>query len=345
MIEGHGDDLYRYGGKVKYNFSSNVHSDVDHSKLMRHLSSLGERLKSYPEPEAGSLEKHIAARTGVSPDEVLVTNGATEAIYLIAMSLRGSNAQIMAPAFREYQDACRIHGVGVEFISGLRQIAPEASSLWLCNPANPTGIVTDRVTIENALMAHQDKLFVIDQAYAAYSVKPVLSRQEAVAAGNVIMLSSLTKDFAVPGLRIGYAVGAAHLLSTLRRLRMPWSVNALAIEAAGYLLEHADDYKINAALLHDGALEIAASFSEMGITVKPSDCNFILCRLPDSNEEGDHLSAAALKEFLIDNYGILIRDASNFEGLDSRHFRVAAQSPEANSLLCEAVADFMAHHS
>lgn len=352
MIDGHGDDLYRYEGKIKYNFSSNVYSEVDHSGLMAHLAGLGDRLKSYPEPEARSLEAKIASIIGVNPDEVLVTNGATEAIYLTAMSQQGKTAQIVAPAFREYQDACRIHGVTVDFISGISQISEATPSLWLCNPANPTGQVTDIEAIKKYLVRCPDKLFVIDQAYAAYSMLPTLSPIDAVNAGNVILLSSLTKDFAVPGLRIGYAVGSRSQLDKLRALRMPWSVNALAIEAAKYLLDHASDYRINAALLHNEAIRLASSFSAMGIDTTPTDCNFLLCKLPQTNlppvggiRGASHvdktIGASHLKQFLITNYGILIRDASNFEGLSPYHFRVAAQSPEANRILIDAISDFV----
>lgn len=351
MLHGHGDDLYRYGDKIKYNFSSNVYSDVDHSALMRHLAGMGKLLKSYPEPEAKSLEAKIAAMVGVKPEEVLVTNGATEAIYLIALSQHGRKTQIIAPAFREYQDACRIHGVDIEFIPEMSHISKEASSLWLCNPANPSGMVTDLILIKDALNEFTDKLFVIDQAYAAYSVKPVLSHRDAVDAGNVILLSSLTKDFAVPGLRIGYAVGNRVLLDRLRGLRMPWSVNAMAIEAADFLLDHRTDYRIDARLLHDEALQLATGFRKLGITVSSTDCNFILCKLPPA--QGSEFSelalqpnlppdvglrgAALLKQHLIDLHGILIRDASNFEGLSPLHFRVAAQSPAANTLLLSAL--------
>lgn len=358
MIDGHGDDLYCYGNRIKYNFSSNVYSEVNHSGLMAHLASFGDRLKSYPEPEARSLEAKIASLIGANPEEVLVTNGATEAIYLIAMSQRGKRTQIVAPAFREYQDSCRIHGADIDFISDISQISDEASSLWLCNPANPTGKVTDVRLIKSTLAKHPKKLFVIDQAYAAYSVRPVLSHADAINAGNVILLSSLTKDFAVPGLRIGYAVGSRPLLDHLRTLRMPWSVNTLAIEAAKYLLDNADEYKINAESLHQEALRISLSFSALGINVLSTDCNFLLCQLPPISPNLPTLNpnlspinpnlppvggirGASLKQYLIANHGILIRDASNFEGLSPYHFRVAAQTHEANDHLIEATSAFV----
>ena len=143
MIEGHGDDLHRYQGKVKYNFSSNIYAGVNHEGLMKHISSLGNLIKSYPEPEPVSLERLIATEHGVRPEEVLVTNGATEAIYLIARVLGGKRAGIVSPTFREYQDACRINGLQVVFISEVTDSA-DVESVWVCNPNNPTGKVIDK---------------------------------------------------------------------------------------------------------------------------------------------------------------------------------------------------------
>lgn len=330
MIEGHGDDLHRYQGKVKYNFSSNIYAGVNHEGLMKHISSLGNLIKSYPEPEPVSLERLIASEHGVRPEEVLVTNGATEAIYLIARVLGEKRAGIVSPTFREYQDACRINGLQVVFISEVTDSA-DVESVWVCNPNNPTGKVIDKNLLLREACLHPEKLFVIDQAYALYTSLPVVSPSEGVGAGNIILLSSLTKQFAVPGLRIGYAVGSEKLLERIRGVRMPWSVGGISISGAEYLIEHKDSYAIDSEGLHREALRLAEAFGEIGIDVCETDCNFILCRLPEGRR------ADELKECLVERVGILIRDASNFEGLDSRCFRVAAQGREENDLLIKAL--------
>ncbi|MDE6023808.1 MAG: aminotransferase class I/II-fold pyridoxal phosphate-dependent enzyme, partial [Muribaculaceae bacterium] len=179
-----------------------------------------------------------------------------------------------------------------------------------------------------------DIVFVVDQAYSPYSVKDVLSVGDVVSRPNVVMLLSLTKQFVVPGLRIGYAVGNETVTSRIRSLRMPWSVNAMAIEASRYLLADGNGYDIDAESLHSEALRIAGEFRRIGISVEDTDCNFFLSSLPDR-------SASELKEWLIDKYGLLIRDASNFEGLSKRHFRIAAQSAEENDLLIKAIEEWI----
>lgn len=330
MIDGHGDDIWRYGDKVRYNFSTNIHAAFDHSSLMERLMECQGVVTSYPEPVPVSVEKAVARLHGCDSAEVMVTNGATESIYLIARGYAGIKSVIIIPTFKEYQDACVMHGHDVVVVTGLDMIPDDAGMVWLCNPNNPTGRVVPREALLRIVKDNSDKIFVIDQAYGEYTTLPVLSAEDAVSAGNVVLLGSLTKRFAVPGLRIGYSIGAGDLMDNIRKWRMPWSVNGLAIAGALYLLEHISDYNIDASSLHAEALRISDEFMDMGIRVTPTDCNFLLCELPHGN-------AHDLKRSLVEKSGILIRDASNFEGLDSRFFRVAAQSHEENDILIKEV--------
>lgn len=334
MIEGHGDDTFRYGSKIRHNFSTNICSDVDHAGLMAHLSTLGEKLSSYPPPVPASVENLLAEEAGIGADCVMVTNGATEAIYLIAHHLQGRHSAIISPTFREYQDACKLYRHQISFISELSDIPAEAQAVWLCNPNNPTGHVTEKTQLLKTIDGHRDHIFIIDQAYCDYTSRPVLSAREAVERPNVILLHSLTKRFAIPALRIGYAVGNPRLLSSVKELRMPWAVNLFAIEGAEYLLRNGSGYCIDHRQLHAEACRIASRLSESGINVLPTDCNFILCHLP-------HGKASELKNFLIDRHGLLIRDASNFQGLSEAHFRIAAQSRDENDLLISAIKQWM----
>ena len=121
MIEGHGDDAYKYKA-IKINFSSNVYNHVDHSGLHQHLFQQMESIRTYPEPEPYSLEKVLAERFHLSSEEVCVTNGATEAIYLIAQTFRNQISAILMPTFSEYADACRMHG---HRVSSLYQLPKE----------------------------------------------------------------------------------------------------------------------------------------------------------------------------------------------------------------------------
>lgn len=333
MIDGHGDDLFRYRNKIKINFSTNIPQNVDHSGLIAHLAEFSDIISSYPEPEPRSVEEKLAGTLGLAADNIMVTNGATEAIYLIAQTYSGCRSSIIIPTFREYQDACRIFNHSVCFASSLEEIKGYEDVVWLCNPNNPDGRVSNRKELLEVIDRCPDILFIVDQAYEPYSIKEVLSAEDVIFRQNIGMLQSLTKQFVVPGLRIGYVIANAGIINRVRSLRMPWSVNAMAIEAAHYLLENANDYVIDAASLHSEAMRLTKAFRKLDISVAETDCNFILAKLPSH-------SASELKEWLIENHGLLIRDASNFQGLSNRHFRVAAQTQEENNLLIKAIEEW-----
>lgn len=330
MIEGHGDDAYKYKA-IKINFSSNVYNHVDHSGLRQHLFRQMESIRTYPEPEPYSLEKKLAEQLHLSAKEVCVTNGATEAIYLIAQTFRNQTSAILMPTFSEYADACRLHGHKVISIYSLDNLPGNARLVWLCNPNNPTGEVRDRKALKTCITEHPNCLFIIDQSYEFFTLKPLLTAREAAELPNVILLHSMTKRFAVPGLRLGYMTACDNLLHEIRLQRMPWSVNQLAIEAGHYLLQSSSEYNIDIPLLLREKERLVQSLLSIGgMEVWPSDTHYMLVQLRMGK-------AAALKEYLATEHGILIRDASNFEGLNEHFFRIATQTPEENDKLVEGI--------
>lgn len=330
MIEGHGDDAYKYKA-IKINFSSNVYNHVDHSGLRQYLCRQMETIRTYPEPEPFSLEKVLAEQLHLSPKEVCVTNGATEAIYLIAQTFRNRTSAILMPTFSEYADACKLHSHKVISIYDLDNLSEMVNLVWLCNPNNPTGEVREKEVLKDCITKHANCLFVIDQSYEFFTLKPLLTAMEAVEFPNVILLHSMTKRFAVPGLRLGYITACNNLLREIRLQRMPWSVNQLAIEAGYYLLRSSSDYDIDIPLLLSEKERLSKSLISIGgIEIWPSDTHYMLVRLRMGK-------AFALKEYLAMEHGILIRDASNFEGLNEQFFRIATQTPEENDKLVECI--------
>lgn len=329
MIEGHGDDAYKYKA-IKINFSSNVYNHVDHSGLHQHLFQQMESIRTYPEPEPYSLEKVLAERFHLSSEEVCVTNGATEAIYLIAQTFRNQISAILMPTFSEYADACRLHGHKVVPIYNLNRLPDRGRLIWLCNPNNPTGEVREKEVLTACIKQNSQRIFVMDQSYEFFTQKALLTAKEAAEFPNVILLHSMTKRFAVPGLRLGYITACKELLHEIRTQRMPWSVNQLAIEAGHYLLS-SSQYDIDISLLLREKERLVQSLLSIGgMEIWPSDTHYMLVQLRMGK-------AAALKEYLATEQGILIRDASNFEGLNEHFFRIATQTPEENDKLVESI--------
>ena len=320
MIEGHGDDLYRYK-KIKMNFSSNIYAGTDLSELEIYLQTRLDVVRSYPEPSAASLEQMIARMHGISPDEVLVTSGAVDAIYLIAQTYRELGAyHVIQPTFREYEDACHVFGYGER---------EDGDLCWLCNPNNPTGSV---MGVEEVLaLADCHRTLVIDQSYEDYTMSPLLQPADVVNREDIILLHSMTKRYAVPGLRLGYVTASAQVISRLRDQYRPWAINSLSLEAGKWLVSHEAvaikdlrSYLAETQRLRDMLNEIE------GIEAQQTQTNFFLCTIR-------HATAAELKEYLAREHGILIRDASNFTGLTPHHFRIATQSPAENDALIAAI--------
>ncbi len=333
MFYGHGDDIHKYPD-IRINFSSNVYNHFNQEGLKKHLMKHIGKISNYPEPLPTSLEKALAKDMDLKTAQVMVTNGATEAIYLIAQSFYGCNSIVLEPTFSEYADACLCHRHKVTLLHQMPTSTHYFDLCWICNPNNPTGIVVAKESLVNLINSNRGIIFVIDASYAPFTDQPVFSPQEAAKMKNVIMLHSMTKTFAIPGLRLGYAIANKKLLEKISTLRMPWSVNALAIEAGLYLLQHKEEYTIDIKHIIEERKRVAERLNSTGIvTVEPSDTHILLCKIKRG-------TATRLKEFLATHHKILIRDASNFNGLTNKHFRIAIQTPEENDKLIYAISQW-----
>ncbi len=335
MLQGHGDDLMNYRD-IRLNFSSNVYQHLYHEDLLCYLADHLDDISSYPQPRPQRLEAQLAPLLGVRSGEVCVTAGATEAIYLIAQTFRRSRTAVLQPTFSEYRDACQLHEHTLVDIYSLDQIPERAEMVWLCNPNNPTGGVWDTDKLLEVIDNHRDRLFVIDQSYADFTLLPVITPRQAAERANVILLYSFTKRYTMPGLRLGYLVANDGLVGQLRLQLMPWTVNQVALNAADYLLSHEEAFRLPVEELNEERVRVAALLERTGcIEVWPSDCHILLCRLRIGN-------ASSLKEYLATEHGMLIRDASNFRGLDAGFFRIAVQSQEDDNALVEAIEEWIA---
>ena len=326
MITGHGDDIHVYEG-VRMNFSSNIYAHADITPLVEHLRGEMVRICNYPEPEPLTLEAKIAEKEGVDAECVIVTNGATEAIYLAAEACRNlglSHHHIIQPTFAEYEDACRNAGLLIQ-----ADADEDTDAVWICNPNNPTGECID--TEGMLMLAKEYGTLIIDQSYENITLCRIMTARKAIDAGNIIQIHSMTKTCAIPGLRLGYIVTSRRYAKAIRKCLRPWSVNSLAISAGHYILDNdfkavrdIDEYLSEAQRLRNELDAIE------GVSVMPTDTNFMLCELSVG-------TAAELKDWLAKEHGILIRDASNFRTLTPRHFRVAAQNKEENDTLINAI--------
>lgn len=335
MTYGHGDDKYRYGDRIKMNFSSNIYQRADLTELKDYLATRLDAIGNYPEPEPRALEALIAEKLEISADMVMVTNGANEAIYLIAQLYRHWASVIPQPTYNEYADACRMFGHTISYDRNDElNILPEDRIYWLCNPDNPTGNVLLKSLITHIIRKHPRYLYVIDQSYADYTLQPMLEMKEMLDCYNVMILQSLSKKYCVPGLRLGYLTASPIIIDRLRDIRQPWTVNALAIEAGKWLIENDPKMLPDLKEYLDEAQRLKQQLADIeGLMVMDTQTHYMLVNI-------DWATSLELKNWLIEHHGILIRDASNFHSLDDHCFRVAAQTLEENDALVAAIKAF-----
>ncbi|PQA54905.1 threonine-phosphate decarboxylase [Siphonobacter curvatus] len=330
MLQGHGDDGYQYGKPILADFSTNVWYGGEPAGLKAYLFDRWSSINRYPEVLAESLIERLSVHHQQAPTQFLVNSGTTESIYLVAQAFAGSRTTIVIPAFAEYEDATRMHGHTLTFLPWEQTEAlPESDLVFICNPNNPTGAVFQK--LDYWLQTYPQTVFVVDEAFIDFT-RAIDSCESLIASyGNLIILRSLTKTYAIPGLRLGYVMAQENGIERLKRYKQPWTVNALALAAGHFIFEHFDAIQLPLdQLLIDKEKVVTALRTHSGLRIHNSHTHFFLGETLDN-------TAAELKRYLLESHGLLIRDASNFRGLSPRHFRIATRTPEENQWLLNAL--------
>jgi histidinol-phosphate aminotransferase len=281
----------------------------------------------------------VAALHGRRPEEIVPTNGAAQALWLLPAALRPSLAACVHPGFTEGEVALRAHGVPVHRV--LRDpdrgfaldpaAVPEAADLVLVgNPASPSGTLDPAAAV--LALRRPGRTVVVDEAFMdLVPGQPASLVRDAPE--DVIVVRSLTKSLSVPGLRVGYAVAAPVLAERLRSVRPPWSVNALALAALAAAARRPDAFARAAVRANAEREDLARGLAFIErIRVWPSCANFCLIEVPDGAYVTEALRAG----------GIAVRPAGSFPGLGSHHLRLTARDPAANARLLEALGEAVA---
>ncbi len=288
--------------------------------------------RAYPDPACTQLRALLAERHGLPPDRVLCANGSVALIRAVAQACLdvGEVGLIVGPTFGEYAAAVQaVGGVAVtvrtESVDAVQAaIATHRPALvFLCNPNNPTGFRW-RAPDLDAIAALAP--LVIDEAYMGFQ-RPVPA--PATGPGRLV-LRSLTKDHALAGLRVGYAIGPTDLVAVLGNLLVPWGVNALAQAAALAALRHPDAYRPAIDALWAERDRLVSAIRAAGHPVRAGSAPYFLVEVGDAA----HASAALLAA------GIVVRDCTSF-GLP-RHIRISPQDHAAGDRLLAALAEYRA---
>ncbi len=332
MIQGHGDDIYQSNQQIEINFSTNVWYGADKKAIIALVEKYAAEVFHYPQPDAGSFVKAAADYHGLQPANVIAGNGATELFYLVAHAFSGCRTLLVVPSFAEYEDACSLYCHRLEYAEDRESVknAGDTELLFIGNPNNPDGKIWSLEQLEFLLKRQPNRVLVVDESFIHFapevdSASVLLKRYE-----NLLIIRSMTKSYAIPGLRLGYMLGAAALMEKIRKFCQPWSVNALAIRIGEYLLREGDHLLPDAVRL----LERQHHFSQQmacipGFYPQFSRTSFFLTYT--------FYDTLLLKQYLREEHRILIRDASNFRGLDRHYFRVNTLTEYENEKLIKVL--------
>jgi len=299
-------------------------------------------LPHYPEPFAEQLTMQLGRHLDIDPGMILCGNGSTELIYLVVRALAPRKVLIPAPTFSEYERACNVQRGTTcvpyvlspednfdldvnRFISAMEG----CDMAFLCNPNNPTGrLLTRDAVITLADAAERLNCYlVVDEAFIDFTNEPGMVR-DVMNYSHLIVLRSLTKFYALSGLRIGYGVFPASLMGLMKKHKEPWTINLLAQQAGIAAINDTVYQRKTISSIAEGKRFVEQGLSTLGIEYLPSAVNYYLLRSGQAQE-------------IVESFrkkGILVRSCSNFAGLDDSYLRIAVRSLEDNAVLLKELA-------
>ena len=354
---------FEHGGDIKsvirennlneiMDFSANINPYGLSSNIKNAILADLDNIIHYPQPNAEDLRKKIGEIYNIASDKIIVGNGAVEIIYTLCHILKPKNALIISQGFSEYERAARSAGADIhyamldeklDFNSPMRDIIVNIKGndlLFIGNPNNPTGTLYMLEDME-LLIEHAENngcFVVVDESFMdfiktseAFSVLPLVEKYH-----NLLVLHSLTKFYAIPGLRLGFAATDHEVLDPLYAAKDIWNVNSLAQTAGMAAL---DDKKYQRRSRTYTRTEINYLYEELStldkLKVYEPTVNFILVNISKTG-----FTATQLREKLL-KYNIIIRNCANYPGLDENYVRFAVRRREENDELVDALTEIL----
>ena len=348
------EEIYHIKKEDITSFSANV-NPLGISPLLRDtLAKHVDAITSYPDREYTQLRKSICAYTGANFENIIVGNGSTELISLFIQTTHPKKALILGPTYSEYEREISLEGghtlyyplkeennFQMDVEDFCSQLNDSLDLLVLCNPNNPTSTAVARKDMRKILdCALQYGISVmVDETYEEFT--PEGSKISSIPLtnnyNNLIVLRGISKFFAAPGLRLGYAVtGNPDLLKYINTKKNPWTINSLA-EIAGCIMFSDKDYinKTKALITGERQRMYDTLSSWKTVKVYPSCTNFLLVRILREDVTSDMVFDHCIRK------GLMIRDCSTFPFLDSSYIRFCVMSPEKNNELLEAFREIL----
>lgn len=336
----HGGNIYTYRDCL--DFSANCNPLGTPESIKEAVRGSLEHLGDYPQVGYDPLKEALGEYEDMDPEHIICGNGAAELIFSLCQAVRPKRALIPVPTFAEYEQALASVGCEVEhvllreedtfqmqesFIDGLHR---DLDMVFLCNPNNPTGILTDREFLFRVLRNCRELgiLLVVDECFldfikepGKYSLKAQLPRYH-----NLFILKAFTKRYAMAGVRLGYGLCEnRELLENMAQVTQPWNISVMAQAAGIAALKEGSYVEQGRKLVFEEAVYLKEGLKELGFQVYPSEANYVFFR----GEPG-------LFEKGIRN-GVILRDCSNYPGLSEGYYRIAVRTRAENEKLLEAL--------
>ncbi len=350
---GHGGDLLTAQNQFgldtapRLDFSANINPLGPPTRLMEALIKQLDTIIHYPDPVQRLLKEKLADRLGIKTAQLVIGNGAAECMALIVLALQPQNVGVVYPCFSEYEKLSLAFGAKIVACYGKQenQFKPELADLFellskvdvafIGHPNNPTGMTytTDELRQIAEQAEATNTYLVIDEAFIDFlpenqrvTLLPGLEKYP-----HCLIVRSMTKFYAIPGLRLGFAVAEPDIIARLQAKQVTWSVNQLALAAGEICLDETDyETKTIELIAEQRAFLKHAIETRFNWFVFPGQANFLLVRLPESIKVAD-------LQWQMGKRGIMIRSCTMYPGLTDHDFRIAVRTQPENEELLTAL--------
>ncbi|MCP4181067.1 MAG: cobyric acid synthase [bacterium] len=313
------------------------------------MNRIVDRITSYPDPRCDKLVNKISEKFNISKDCISVGNGSTQHIFAIPSALGIRKVLITTPSYIDYEKSSYNANLEIKLINCKEEnnFVPTKEDIsnkiepnmliFIGHPANPSGTAMQKDKLLDLIHSFSDAYFVIDEAFADFSSQDISLLPNI--SDNVIILKSLTKFFAIPGIRSGICFASPSIIDKINAQIPDWSVNSIAQEVTLKLLTDCENY-IEKTIKEVNRLKyiLIKEISKIdNFKIYPSIANYILIK-----------QIRPIKDFydiLLKKYHIAVRNCANFKNLGDEYFRVSIKSESENELLVAAIRDILSEHS
>jgi len=352
--DGHGADIYsaskRFGIDEDdiIDFSSNINPLGIPGNVQEAIIRSIKYSNRYPDINSRELTNSLSNYENVPENWIFCSNGAAEAIFRIALWLKPKKALLLSPTFSEYEQALKTVGTYINYHNLneskgfkltdniINNITKETDIIFICNPNNPTGQITNKLLLEKVI-AHSklmDAIVVIDECFLdfvedkeKYSTVNLLEKYD-----NLIVLKAFTKIFAIPGIRLGYCMSSnLDIIEGLKVSGPPWNVSTIAQAAGAAALEEKEYIMKTIAYIKEQRDYLIGEINNLNIKTYESYANYIFLKFDGTINLHDELLTR----------GVLIRSCSNYRNLSDKYFRIAVKSEYENKLLIQKLQEII----